>query len=261
METSGFDLVRQKFVAIGVIGQTFSGQSSFFNYILSKNHFGIRDHVGVYEDCLEAALDGDPEILSLFTAYDLVLPNRVNEQLSYDLNNHKNVFNSDSFLSDQNNMHKVRHCSLKKKISRLSTGLKTIVEKHSNITKDMNFPVFIDLTMVGDVDYYQLVDHLLVIKRPTIFDKDAWYVKQMLSCQENVDVVDLCFTLDSAEKILAADDTEFSKISIDPLRSTVIENYGSLTEFENKIIDILNNYSDKTLSNLASKIEELSKGI
>ena len=74
--TEGFNIAKERFMLIGITGQTYSGQSSMFNEILANHHLGVMDHSGVYEDLVLAYLNGDEGAVNWYRESGTIPPRR-----------------------------------------------------------------------------------------------------------------------------------------------------------------------------------------
>jgi len=269
--TDGFSAAREKFLVIGILGQTYSGQSTFFNSVLSSQHFGVMDHRGVFEDIVLSYLEGDPNCVEWYNEVHqngAELPRQEGDEIIYDEPGTTDYIYSEEYLTDNEKMQFIRQHSFNKKMPRISDALKEIVENNPNITEDMQVPLFVDLPMCEGVDYYEYVDQLIVIKRPTNPDANSWYIKYMCaSHDENTgNFIDLCVptnkdTLLLATLISASDDEAFSEIVIDESKTTIIENFGTIDEYLEKIDEILYEYRNRSQDALAQQINQISQEV
>lgn len=248
--TEGFDIAKQRFKLIGITGQTYSGQSSFFNGVKSQHHLGIADYSGVYEDLVMAYLEGDEAAVNWYTVSGTKPPYREPDG--------NIVFNSDNedcdhineaeFLLDTDKMHFLRSNSFKRKMLRLSDSLKKVAEENPYITKDMAVPIFVDLPMCGEVDYFDYVEELIVITRPReTADPNAWYMRHILGDhspnQDNY--IDLCAVIETSLHILETDDYAFDQImNLIGDRVEFIHNGGTYEEYLEKCRNVLDRYAD-----------------
>lgn len=264
--TEGFTLAKERFVLIGITGQTYSGQSTFFNSVLSLNHFGVMDHRGVFEDIVMSYLDGDPAVVEWYNEAHqngVELPRYEGDDILYHEESVTAYIFAEEYLKDKEKMHLIRRHSFEKKIERISEAIKEIVDNNAHITKDMQIPLFVDMPMCAGIDYSDYVDRMVVIKRPTEPDINSWYVQYMCADHpENTDnFIDLCVPLNREILLLASDDRAFSEIIVDEDNTTVIENYGTFDEYLEKIETVLDEYRDRSQDALAEQINKLSQEI
>lgn len=258
-----FQKVRERFTLIGVLGSTYSGQSTVFNTVLARGHFGVQDHRGVYEDLVLGYLDGDPTCIAWYEMCGTVPPRREGDDVIFDLEGDTNLFFTEEFLGNRENMHAVRTLSFTKKIERISGALLELSEKYPSITKDMDFPIFVDMPRCAEINYTDYVDHMILIRRPTEPDPDSWYMRYMCADHDpNADnFIDLCVPPNIAPFLLASDDQAFSEIVLDMSRVTVIENFGTFEEYEAKIYEVLEAFKDKVKFGLEDHINLLTREV
>jgi hypothetical protein len=262
-ELEKFQKVRERFKLVGILGSTYSGQSTVFDTILSRGHLGVQDHRGVYEDLVLGYLDGDPTCIAWYENSGTTPPRREGDDVIFDLAGDTNFFFSEEFLTNRENMHAVRVLSFTKKIERISASLLELSEAYPSITKDMEFPIFVDMPSCAEINYTDYVDHLILIRRPTEPDPNSWYMKYMcLDHDPNADnFIDLCVPPNIAPLLLASDDEAFSEIVLDMSKVTVIENFGTFEEYETKIYEVLEQFKDKLRHDLEDHINFLTREV
>lgn len=264
--TDGFTVAREKFLLIGILGQTYSGQSTFFNSVMEEQHFGVMDHRGKFEDIVLSYLDGEPSIVEWYNEAHqngAELPRREGDVVLYDEPGITAYIFSEEYLKDKEKMHLISQHSFNKKVTRIARDLENIANNQPNITKDMQVPLFVDFPMCAGLNYYDYVDHMIIIKRPTDPDINSWYVKYMCADHDpNTDNwIDLCVPDNKEKLLLASDDREFSEIVLDPAKTTIIENFGTVDEYVEKIEIVLKEFRDRSQQVLAEKINRFSKEI
>lgn len=263
LNTEGFDLAKERFVLIGVLGQTYSGQSTFFDTVLSKTHYGVQDFRGVFEDIVLDYLEGDSTCVQWYEDHGIQTPYYDSDNIIYDEPGTTDVIFSEEYLRDKEKMHLIRRHSFNKKMMRISESLEEMAADimTGTFTREMQIPLFVDLPMCGGIDYYEYVDLVILIKRPTEPDPHSWYVQYMCADHaENIDnFIDLCVPSNKEELLLASDDEAFSEIVIDESKTIVIENYGTIDEYYNKIEEVLDRYRDKSRSAIHKSINNISE--
>ena len=262
-DTDGFNVAREKFLVIGILGQTYSGQSTVFNSVLSAQHFGVMDHRGAFEDIVLSYLDGDPTCVQWYEESGAELPRREGDEIIFDEPGSTDYIFSEEYLTNKDKMHLIRQHSFNKKMPRIASELANIANNQPNVTKDMQIPLFVDLPMCGGIDYYDYVDQLILIKRPTDPDRNSWYIKYMCADHDpnTGNFVDLCVPDNKDLLLLASDDEAFSEIVIDADKTTTIENYGTLEEYIEKIDTVLDEYRDRSQYALQDIIKQTSQEI
>ena len=261
--TDGFSAAREKFLVIGILGQTYSGQSTFFNSVLSSQHFGVMDHKGAFEDIVLSYLEGDPTCVNWYNESGAELPRMEGDEIIYDEPGTTEYIFSEEYLRNKEKMHLIRQHSFNKKMPRIAEAMQTIVDNQPNITKNMQVPLFVDLPMCAGINYYEYVDHIIQIKRPTDPDTNSWYIKYMCADHdENTDnFIDLCVPPNKDTLLLASDDEAFSEIVIDESKTTIIENFGTLDEYLEKIDEVLYEYRDRSQYALEQQINQISQEV
>jgi hypothetical protein len=263
--TEGFDIAREKFVLIGITGQTYSGQSSFFNEVMSQGHLGVMDHSGIYEDLVLSYLEGDEDAINWYQQSGSPPPYKeADGNVVFPMKEDTDYIMTTEFLTDETRMHFLRTHSFKIKIRRISESLKKIVENNPHITKDMNVPIFVDLPMAGSINYFDYVDKLIVTTRPRDPDPNSWYVKYITLDHDpnNDNFIDLCVCLELAGHILVTDDAAFDKIDLSRTEDIeYIENNGTYEEFVSKVNVVLDRYAHLCQLTIKPMIEEQIKEI
>ena len=265
--TEGFEIAKERFLVIGITGQTYSGQSSFFNEVLAQHHLGVCDFSGVYEDLVLAYLEGDADAVNWYKESGTKPPYRDPDgNVVFNSDNEDCDFiNQAEFLLDTDKMHFLRSNSFKRKLPRLAESVKKIAEANPYVTKDMQVPIFVDMPMCGEVDYFDYVEKLVVITRPRdTADPNAWYMRHILGDhspnQDNY--IDLCAIIETSLHILTTDDYAFDQI-IDLIRDDVefIDNNGTYEEYLEKVRNSLTRYADVCQDAIRPLVEQKIKEI
>ena len=264
--TEGFDIAKERFVLIGITGQTYSGQSSMFNEVLANHHLGVMDHSGVYEDLVLAYLNGDEGAVNWYRESGTIPPRReADGNVIFNEGAEDSTYiNKSEFLQDKEKMHFLRSHSFKTKMPRISEGLRSIAEANLYITKDMQVPIFVDLPMCGEVNYFDYVDKMIVITRPREPDPESWYVKYITGDHNTNDdnFIDLCAIMETCCDILTTDDYAFDQI-IELIGDNVqfVDNNGTYEEYLAKCKSVLEQYTQVSQDAIRPIIEQKIKEI
>jgi hypothetical protein len=263
--TEGFDIARERFVLIGITGQTYSGQSSFFNEVLSQHHLGVMDHSGIYEDLVLSYIEGNQDAADWYAMSGSTPPYReADGNVVFPMKEDETYIMTEEFLTDHTRMHFLRTHSFKIKVVRIAEALKKIAEDNPHITKDMQVPIFVDFPMSGGINYFEYVDKMIVTTRPRVNDPSSWYVKYItVDHNPNDDsFIDLCVNLDLAGHILDTDDAAFDEIDFSVSDVEFIHNDGTYEEHLEKCRNVLARYAgvcqDAIRPLVEQKIKEIS---
>lgn len=264
--TEGFDIANERFVLIGITGQTYSGQSSMFNEVLANHHLGVMDHSGVYEDLVLAYLDGHEDAVNWYKESGTTPPRREADGnvIFNEGSEDSNFIHTPGFLQDKEKMHFLRSHSFKTKMPRIAEGLRSIAEANPYITKDMQVPIFVDLPMCGEVNYFDYVDKIIVTTRPRINEPSSWYVKYITGNHDpnNDNFIDLWVNLDLVGYILDTDDYAFDQI-IELISNDVqfVDNNGTYEEYLAKCKAVLEQYTQVSQDAIRPIIEQKIKEV
>lgn len=264
--TQGFDIARERFVLIGITGQTYSGQSSIFNEVLANHHLGVMDHSGVYEDLVLAYLDGHEGAVNWYKESGTVPPRRESDgNVIFDAGAEDSTYIfTAAFLQDKEKMHFLRSHSFQTKMPRIAEGLRSIAEANPYVSKDMQVPIFVDLPMCGEVNYFDYVDQIIVITRPRDPDPKSWYVKYITNDHNTNDnnFIDLCTPFETCCDILITDDSAFDQIiGLIGDNAEFIDNNGTYEEYLAKCRAVLEKYTKVSQDAIAPIIEQKIKEI
>lgn len=231
-----FAEAKTRFNVIGIIGMESSGKTEFFETARVDRFMTITQLRSITELLRQLVDDGDLSIVNKFAEYGFTV---VDESGKATWN--ENTINDLWSLAIENADFYQDCCNLSVSlvIKEIANRLKVIVESLPGIQQRNNVPIFIELPLISNINYKDYVNEIVAIVRPTVYNEDAWYVKNKVSTSDRRLQQFSPYFLNSAEAIKFLMHRDELWKTLDIQADILLENVEEEYIYASKVLDYL----------------------
>lgn len=243
-----FQQARAKFKIIGVLGMSASGTTRFIQtaqarpFLTSTQLFGfgemIKKKFDVDSDQIIQIFASSSQPIQLEDDGDILLTPEI-----------KNNF-IDLMIARPDIFENLNNIIAPMILDELTKVLDNAVERYSSLNNTFKVPFFIELPVTTNLNYRDIVDELVFVKRPALYDQEAWYVKYKKDECADLTKFDFCFqSIDQTKDFLNLSDQFFDKAISTFTPDHVVNNLGSEQEFIDNIFVYLDTVAAQIMNN------------